>query len=370
MPINPFKLERYFAKYEFNTKYMLSSSDCESLGMAELLQMASPASLELWESLKLGYTEAPGHPLLRAEVAKLYPNISPENVLIAVPEEAIFIAMQTLLAPGDHVIVLTPSYQSLSEIARSIDCQVTPWQLEPTLSGWELDLGQLERSLTDQTRLLVFNFPNNPTGYIPSRQDFDAIIGLARKHNLTIFSDEMYRLLESDSALRLPSVADIYEKGIALSGLSKSFALPGLRLGWLTTQDYGLIERWLAFKDYLTICNSAPAEILGIIALQNADQIVQRNLEIIRENITSAEQFFKKHQDKVAWNSPRAGSIAFPKWLGTESVEQFCQNVLEEQGVMIVPANLFDFPGSHFRIGLGRKNFSEALEHVDEYLGL
>ena len=126
MPINPFKLERYFAKYEFNTKYMLSSSDCESLGMAELLQMASPASLELWESLKLGYTEAPGHPLLRAEVAKLYPNISPENVLIAVPEEAIFIAMQTLLAPGDHVIVLTPSYQSLSEIARSIDCQVTP----------------------------------------------------------------------------------------------------------------------------------------------------------------------------------------------------------------------------------------------------
>jgi aspartate/methionine/tyrosine aminotransferase len=291
-------------------------------------------------------------------------------VLIAVPEEAIFVAMQTLLAPGDHVIAISPTYQSLYEIARSIGCQVTPWKLKPAPDGWKLDLEQLERSITSQTRLLVLNFPNNPTGYLPSRHEFDAIIDVARSHNLTIFSDEMYRLLEADPSLRLPSVADIYEKGIALSGLSKSFALPGLRIGWLTAQDSEFIERWLAFKDYTTICNSAPGEILGIIALQNTEKVVQRNLEIIRGNITRAEQFFKKHRDKVAWVSPKAGSIAFPKWLGAEPMEQFCQNVLKEQGVMIVPGNLFDFPGDHFRIGLGRKNFSEALEHVDEYFGI
>src|SRR3972149_2080054 len=215
MPINPFTLERYFAKYEFSVKYLLSSSDCESLGLGELLQMAKPESRELWETLKLGYTESQGHPLLRAEVAKLYERIPPENVLIAVPEEAIFIAMQSLLAPEDHVIVLSPSYQSLSEIARSIGCQVTPWMLESTPDGWKLDLGQLERSLTTQTRLLVLNFPNNPTGYLPTHREFGAMLGLARKHNLTVFSDEMYRLLESDPALRLPSVAEVYEKGIA-----------------------------------------------------------------------------------------------------------------------------------------------------------
>jgi aspartate/methionine/tyrosine aminotransferase len=96
---------------------------------------------------------------------------------------------------------------------------------------------------------------------------------------------------------------------------------------------------------------------------------VQRNLEIIRKNITSAEQFFNRHKDKVAWVSPKAGSIAFPRWLGAEPVEQFCQEILQEQGVMIVPGHLFEFPGNHFRIGLGRKNFSEALEHVDEYFG-
>jgi aspartate/methionine/tyrosine aminotransferase len=369
MPINPFKLERYFAKYEFSVKYLLSSSDCESLEMAELLRMATPTSLELWETLKLGYTESQGHPLLRAEVSRLYERIPSENVLIAAPEEAIFIAMQTLLAPGDHVITISPTYQSLYEIAHSIGCQVTPWRLEPILDGWKLNLEQLERSLTAQTRLLVLNFPNNPTGFIPAQREFDAIIDLARKHNLTIFSDEMYRLLEAAPSLRLPSAADIYEKGITLSGLSKSFALPGLRLGWLTTQDSELIERWLAFKDYTTICNSAPGEILGIIALQNTERIVQRNLEIIHKNIASAEQFFDKYRDKVAWVSPKAGSIAFPRWLGAEPVEQFCQDMLQEQGVMIIPGHLFDFPGNHFRIGLGRKNFSEALEHVDEYFG-
>jgi len=369
VPIQPFKLERYFAKYEFSVKYLLSSSDCESLGMVELMEMAAPASRELWETLKLSYTESQGHPLLRAEVSRLYEQISPENVLITAPEEAIFIAMQTMLEPGEHIIVISPTYQSLFEIARSIGCQVTPWRLEPVADGWKLDLEQLERSLTSQTRLLVLNFPNNPTGYLPTRQEFDAILGLARKHNLTVFSDEMYRLLEADPALRLPSVADAYEKGIAISGLSKTFALPGLRLGWLTTQDSELIERWLAFKDYTTICNSAPGEILGIIALQNTERIVQRNLEIIRKNVASAEQFFDKHRDKVTWVSPKAGSIAFPRWLGVESVEQFCQDMLQEQGVMIVPGHLFDFPGNHFRIGLGRKNFSEALEHVDEYFG-
>ena len=367
MPITPFKLERYFAKHEFSARYLLSASDCESLTKAELLQMATPESREVWDELNLGYTESPGHSLLRAEVAKLHERITPDQVLIAVPEEAIYIAMRSLLAPGDHVIVLSPCYHSLAEIARWMGCSVTPWMLQPGTDGWQLDLGQLEASLTARTRLLVLNLPNNPTGYLPERSEFDAIISFAKKHQLTIFSDEMYRLLESDAALRLPSVADVYERGVALCGLSKSFALPGLRIGWLASQDRQLIERCLEFKDYTTICNSAPAEILGIIALQNTVQIVQRNREIIRENIAIAEQFFNKHRNRVSWVSPKAGSVAFPRWLGTQPVEQFCQSVLEEQATLIVPGNMFDFPGNYFRVGLGRKNFGEVLEHLDEY---
>jgi aspartate/methionine/tyrosine aminotransferase len=368
MALHPFKLERYFAKYEFKVRFLLSSSDCESLSMTELVQMATPESLELWQELKLGYTESPGHPLLRAEVAKLYDHIAPDNVIIAAPEEAIFIAMQTLLTPNDHVIAVSPAYQSLYEVARSIGSLVTPWKLELSTNGWHLDLNQLERNLTDRTRMLILNFPHNPTGHTLSRREFDSVVELARKHGLYIFSDEMYRLLEDDPAIRVPSVCDVYEKGISLSGLSKSFALPGLRIGWMATQDNTLVGRWLTFKDYTTICNSAPSEILGIIALQNKGQILQRNLDIIRENIVIADRFFTEHGNGFSWICPKAGSVAFPQWLGDRTVEQFCQDILDKQGVMIVPGSMFDFFGNHFRIGLGRKNFGEAIGVVNAYL--
>ena len=368
MPINPFRLERYFAKYEFKVRFLLSSSDCESISMNELLQMATPASLELWQGLKLGYTESQGHPLLRAEVSSLYHNIPADNVLIAAPEELIFVAMQTILKADDHIVVVSPAYQSLHEIARSLGCQVSPWSFKPGPDGWELNLAELERSITAHTRMIVINFPHNPTGHIITRHELDSIVELARKNDLYIFSDEMYRLLECDPATRLPPVCDLYEKGISLSGLSKAFALPGLRLGWLATRQNTMVERWLAYKDYTTICNSAPGEVLGMIALQNKERIIQRNLEIIRTNLDSVREFFSKHTDKLSWFIPLAGSVAFPEWRGDGSVEEFCQGVLEEEGVMLVPGNLFGYQGNYFRIGLGRKNLPEALDHVGEYL--
>jgi aspartate/methionine/tyrosine aminotransferase len=369
MPIQPFKLERYFALYEFKVQYLLSPSDCEALSLAELLQMAAPESRQLWDELKLGYTESPGHPLLRGEVARLYQRIPPDQVVIAAPEEAIFVAMNTLLAPGDHVIAISPAYQSLYEVARSLGCSLTPWALAPAAGGWQLDPDSLERLVTPQTRLLVVNFPHNPTGYLPSRGELDAIVVFARRHGLYIFSDEMYRLLEYHAAARLPALCDLYEKGISLSGLSKSFALPGLRVGWLAAQETALVGRWLAFKDYTTICNSAPSEILGVIALQAGERILARNLELVRQNLALAEGFFAAHPAHFEWLPPRAGSIAFPRWIGGGPVEPFCQRALDEQGVMIVPGSIFDFPGGHFRIGLGRKNLGEGLARLGRVVG-
>lgn len=367
MPFNPFKLERYFAEYEFKVKYLLSPSDCESLSLSELLQLADADSLKLWEELRLGYTESQGHPDLRAEVARLYPSLLPDGVTIAVPEEAIFIAMHTLLSPGDHVITVFPAYQSLYEIARAIGCEITPWRFELGSDGWRLDLDYLESNITDQTRLIVLNFPHNPTGYLPAQSELTRIIELTHKRGIYIFSDEMYRLLEYHPAMRLPPVASIYKRGVSLSGLSKTFALPGLRLGWLATQDRSLIDRWLAFKDYTTICNSAPSEILGLIALRAKEAIIRRNLGIIQENLRHAERFFNKHHDLFTWIRPIAGSVAFPRWTGSSPVESFCQGVLDQAGVMIVPGRIFDFPGNHFRVGLGRKNLPAVLERVGDF---
>lgn len=368
MQIGAFKLERFFAAHEFTARYLLSASDCEALTLAELLALADEATRGLWRDLKLGYTESPGHPLLRAAAAELYAGIAADEILIAAPEELIFIAMNVLLAPGDHAIVAFPGYQSLYEVAVALGAAVTRWPLRPTAAGWRLDLVALEQNITPATRLLVVNFPHNPTGFLPSRAELDAIIGLARRRRLYLFSDEMYRLLEHDPAQLLPSVADRYERGIALSGLSKSFALPGLRIGWLATHDRDFLARAVAFKDYTTICNSAPAEILGVIALRSRQQILARNRAIIRENLGRAGQFFAAHADRFRWLPPQAGSVAFPQLTAPQPVADFCRDVLAQRGLLILPGDVFDYDGNHFRIGLGRRNFGEALGILEQYL--
>jgi aspartate/methionine/tyrosine aminotransferase len=370
MPSIPsFKLERYFAQYEFKAKYLLSPSDCESLTQSDVLAMADPETYSLWDKLVLGYTESPGHPLLRHEIAGQYKNISPNNIVVAAPEELIYVAMNTLLSPGDHIVCIAPAYQSLYEIAQANGCSVTEWSIEPDGDQWRLPLDRLEAAITPQTRLLIVNFPHNPTGYMPTAGEFKSIIDIARRHNLYVFCDEMYRLLEHNPVHRLPAMADAYERGISLSGLSKSFALPGLRIGWLATQDSALPAQWLAFKDYTTICNSAPSEILSIIALRATDEIVQRNLGIVHGNIEAAKAFIARHGETFEWFKPQGGSIAFPRWKRADSLDDFCKQIVEERGVMIVPGSIFDYPGPHFRIGLGRMKLPEILNVVDDFLG-
>ncbi len=368
MQIADFKLERYFAAHEFKVRHLLSASDCEALSLDALLGMADEETRRLWQGLRLGYTESNGHPLLRAEIARLYRTLGGDDVLVAAPEELIFIAMNTLLRPGDHIIATFPGYQSLYEIAAAIGCAVTRWPLEPGPAGWRLDVDLLARSITPQTALLVVNFPHNPTGYLPSQDEWAAIVAIARQNDLYLFSDEMYRLLEHDPAARLPAGVDAYERGISLSGMSKAFGLPGLRIGWLATHDRGLLDRCLAFHDYTTICASAPSELLALIALRNRERIVSRNLDIIRGNTAAFEQFCARHAGQFDPLPPQAGSVAFPRLRGDRLVGEFCRDVLNKKDVMILPGDVFDHAGNHFRVGLGRIGFAEALARVEEYL--
>lgn len=368
MKLQPFKLERYFAKYEFNTEYLLSSSDCDGLYLSELLSFASPSSIKLWDELKLNYTESAGHPTLRDLIAKKGNNLLSDNVIIAAPEELIYIVINTRLKPGDHIIALTPTYQSLYSLALDMGCEISNWNLEEYNGKWHLDIDQLEELIRINTKLIVVNFPNNPTGYLPNLNEFNKIIEVAEKFGITLFSDEMYRLMEYQQNQRLPSAAEIYPKAIALSGLSKSFALPGLRIGWLTTQNKSWIESFIKFKDFTTICNSAPSEILAIIALENQNHIIERNLSIIRENLAFAREFFKKHHRWFYWIEPTAGSICFPRWLDKKPIEEFCEDLVAEHGIMIVPGSMFDWQEPNFRLGLGRKNFIQGLKILDSVM--
>jgi aspartate/methionine/tyrosine aminotransferase len=367
MQIESFQLERYFARYEFNTRYLLSSSDCESLALQDLMALADDEMHGLWDNLRLGYTESAGHPLLRAEIASLYARIPEAGILCAAPEEAIFIAMNRLLQPGDRVVTVWPAYQSLFAVAKAIGCEVTPWSVQIRGGRWNLDLDQLKEILPG-ARLLVLNFPHNPTGFLPERALFEAIIELAEREGVLVFSDEMYRLLECEPAARLPAACDLSARAVSLSGLSKAFGLPGLRAGWLACQDTVLLGEFQAFKDYTTICASAPGEILAIVALRARDAILARCQGIVRRNLALAELFFSARDNLFTWLPPDAGSIAFPGWKGGEAVEDFCAAAVEQHGLMIVPSVQFGVAGNHFRLGLGRENFPEALAVLKEIL--
>ena len=208
----PFEIEIFFRKHEFNAPWQISPSDCEPLTMDEILALASPARREQFETMWLGYTDSQGHPELRTAIADLHDGIGVDNVLEVVPEEGIFVAMNGLLSAGDHVVAIYPAFQSLYELARSSGCELSFWQVRDCDAGWAIDIDELERLIRPNTRMLIINFPHNPSGYLPTRAEFERIVELARRHNLMLFSDEIYRFGEYDPGTRLPSACELYEK--------------------------------------------------------------------------------------------------------------------------------------------------------------
>lgn len=367
MHLPPFKLERYYALYEFSAPYMLSSSDCESLSVADLLAL-EPGARERLEALWLGYTEPSGAPALREAIAALYTTVGPEDVLVfSGAEEGIYIAMNALLDRGDHVIVHAPGYQSLHTVASGIGCQVTPW-LTSDADGWELDFDWLRDHVRPTTRMIIINAPHNPTGYTLTPEKQKQIAALAEERGIILFSDEVYRGLEHDPTERLPAAADVYPHALSLSVMSKTYGLAGLRIGWVATRDPEIMRRLATLKDYTTICNSAPSEFLATIALHHADQIAERNAQICRRNLVLLEQFFARYAPLFTWVRPRAGSIGFARVNTPEGAEKFAARVVEGCGCLFVPSTMFDYGDHHVRVGFGRANLPEALGHLDAYL--
>jgi aspartate/methionine/tyrosine aminotransferase len=367
MKLPSFALERYFDKHEFSARYLLSCSDCEPMALADLLDLADPDSRRQWERLTLAYTHTSGHPLLREAIAGIYPGIGAENILVMAPEEGIFLCMQTLLEPGDHVVCTFPGYQSLYELARAKGCEVSMWPLEEG-EGWQLNLNRLDALLCPDTKLVVVNFPHNPTGFLPAGEQFQSLIDRVRRSGAYLFSDEMYRFLEFDAAARLPAACEVYEKAVSLGGLSKSFGLPGLRLGWLATRDDDPLARVKQLKDYTTICNSAPSEVLGLMALRARKTIIDGQRARLRRNLAALETFMQAHSEHFHWQRPSAGSVCFPRMRMVADTRRFCETLVQKTGIMLVPSSLFGCGDHHVRIGFGREDFPVVLERFGRYL--
>jgi len=363
-----FKLENYLAEREFNAPFNLCASDLETLSMKEVIQMADDEGQKLWNKLRLHYTEPKGLPELRHEIAKLYEEpINSNNVLcFAGAEEGIYSAMHALLEPSDHAIIITPCYQSLESLPTAI-CSTTTVALQyPT--QWQIDLDRIKDAIQFNTKLLVINFPHNPTGALISQEQQQRLVELARKHKMWIFSDEVYRLLEIDPTDRIPPMASIYEKGLSLSVMSKAYGLAGLRVGWIACQNVAVLDKIGEIKHYLSICNSAPSEILSLIALRASDNIHARNARLMQKNLSLLDNFFQDYSEWFEWIRPKGGCIGYPLFKGKKSIDTIAEELLKEVGVLILPSSIYDHPGNHFRISFGRSSMPEALERLIHYI--
>jgi len=282
--IAPFRIERYYAIHEFTAPYMLSSSDAESVTVADLLAL-EPDSAERLEALHLGYTGSPGALELREAIAAIYETTTADEVVVvSAAEEGIFLACHELLEPGDHVVVETPCYESALQVPRSAGAEVSTWR-RSAADGWAHDVDALERALRPDTKLVYVNSPHNPTGTSMPREVLDRVVELCAERDAWLFCDEVYRELEHDPATRLPAGVDLYERALSLGSVSKTYGLPGLRLGWLASRDRDVLSRIVDLKHYTTICASAPSELLCAVALRNRATLAERNRGIVLTNL-------------------------------------------------------------------------------------
>ena len=366
MQIAPFEIERFYERWEFSAELMLSSSDCESRPVAELLAL-EPDAAERLNALRLGYTEVAGSPELLAAAAATYERAEPDDVLtLAAAEEGIFIAYHALLAPGEHAVVEAPSYGSAVSLARSTGAEVTLWQRRHE-DGWSYDLDALEELLRPDTRFVYVNSPHNPTGSQMTAAEQRRLVEMIAERGAVLFSDEVYRGLEHDDADRLPAACDLYERALSLNSVSKSYGLPGLRTGWLACRDPGLLGRLRELKLYTTICSSAPSELLAALALRHSERLIGEARALVLENLPLLSGFLARHEELLEWVAPVAGPIGFPRVRDDRDVREWCERTAAEAGVLLLPGYVYDEP-RHVRLGYGRAGLREAIARLETHL--
>ncbi len=367
-----FRLESYFSKWEFKARYHMTASDAESLSLGELLDMATAEQRLAFEATSLGYTETFGAPDLRETIASTYITRKAADVLcFAGASEGIFAANTVLLDEDSHAIVITPNYQSHESLPVSL-CETSGIPLDPD-DNWSLDLDRLAATIKPNTRLVTINFPHNPTGTILPLDRYLALIELCRKHGIYILHDEIFNGLGPSGTQHLPFVADLYERGLSLNVMSKSFGMPGLRIGWIACADGEVLAKMERMKHYLSICNSAPSERLALIGLQNRERLLTRNCALVDQNLTLWNAFFEGHPERFDWVQPDGSCTAFPRYKGTDGVEVFARSLVEESGVLLLPSTIYSStlgptPTDRFRLGFGRKGLAEGLAALESHI--
>ncbi len=371
MEIKAFEVEEWMNKYEDDAKYNIAETCVESLKVGELLDIASIERDEFFGKLaetKLTYGAIPGSAALREEITKLYHSKKTiDNVIVTNGGiGANFLALFTLVRPGDEIVAVYPTYQQLYSLPEALGAKVRRLRLEPE-DGYIPDMNKLRTLVKSNTRAIVINTPNNPTGACFGEEIMREIAEIAGKAGAWVVCDEVYRGLEHEGSYSVPSIADIYEKGVSTSSMSKVYSLAGLRLGWVTA-DEAFIKECFKHRDYNIISCGMIDDALALIALKNKEKILGRNLKIVRENKKVLADWVES-TGGISFVLPNAGTTALIKYDHDMGSEDLCRRMFEYNGAFVVPGSCFEFE-NHFRIGYAPKKevLIEGLAAVSAFL--
>lgn len=352
---------------EFNAQDLVSmhNTNPEPFTQRELEQTIGRSFHSILQNVNLGFTPDAGTIALRQTLVDYhYETVVVDDVVThAGAQEALFCAFYALLKAGDKVLAVAPIFEPLVQIPVNIGCKVSYVHLQAN-NDWALDLNKVEENFKTGCRLFVINFPHNPTGVTLTEGDLLKIVALCKQYDVWLLFDEVFRGLEHSLDYRLPAVADIYDKGISVGVISKAFAIPGIRIGWLVCKNKQLLEKVLDIKGYISICNSQIDELLASVILQKHEQLTERNLAIILPNKLLLKGLNSILGHEVEIFVPDAGCCVFAQIKTNMLVENLIKSIAEQSHYLLYPSSLFKTEVRAFRIGFGNNQFNDFVKKL------
>lgn len=369
MRLRPAPLEDWLRDYYFDALIDISSSGVEpyTLGEVQALVGIEPEDLA---GVSFRDSRSAGADNLRRLVAERYGVADPSRVLVTNGStEAQLLVLMTTLSAGDEVVVVTPGYHTLVETVRALGCRLVRWRLRPE-DGFRPDLDDLDRLVTARTRMILVNFPHNPTGVTLTADEQRRLVDIAAEHDCLLFWDGAFEDLVHQAA-PLPPVAALHPDAMSFGTMSKSFGLPGLRVGWGVLPSSAMVQAAVTVRDYTTLALSPVVELIAERALAHAGSLVEPRLRLATGNRSYLLGWLARHADLLSCNDVDGGVTAFPRLLGVHDTEAFCHRLMSERGVLLVPGECFGMPG-YVRLGFGgdAATFRRGLDELAAALDL
>jgi capreomycidine synthase len=342
-------LEDWLRDYYFSADIDIGGSGVQDFSLSELRSLTGLRSKDL-DNLVLQDSRTLGSPGLRQAIARRWAGGDVDRVMATTgSSEAIFVLMGALLRPGDEVIVLDPGYHSLVQLAAAIGCKLKRWMLRFE-DAYRPNFDELGALLTSQTRMIVVNFPHNPTGSSLTPEEQSLLVAMAERVSAYLLWDLALSDLVYDQPA-LPNVTELYDRAIGVNTLSKAYGLPGLRVGWCVAPT-DVLMKCIVWRDYTTLFLSPLIELLAQRALEHEGKLRSLRLEQARTNLDILSGWMAVQEQWFEWVKPWGGVTAFPRLRHVSDTTHFCHSVLQETGTLLVPGSCFHQP-QHIRIGFG-----------------